>query len=409
MGTQRTAHMATMPKTLMTIAGLCLGTAMPLLGQVPIRPLGAIDMTSSLTVGPGFGIRALKDGSVLVNDGVNRRLVLLDSMLTNAVLVADSSHGSRVPYGRDGAAMVAYQGDTTLFLDATASSFLVIDALGRRVGTMAVPQASRVVPRLTEPDNRASLDAMGRLIFRGSARVSLHVNPDGSTAAVVADSAPLLRLDLSTGRLDSLTFLRTPRVTPDVGEQLSPTLHVTHSTLDPFQIVDDWAVLSDGSVAIVRGRDFHVDWIDRNGARRRTPPVPFQWHRLAAADKTRVLDSLLVVYKRDPEFAPHVTATGVRDSTVWTVVPARQVPDSLPPFGANTTRADLDGRLWVRVVLRPIPAGGAVYAIVDRSGALVDRVQLPVDYALAGFGRGVVYLETPKSSGGFALVRARIK
>ena len=29
-----------------------------------------------------------------------------------------------------------------------------------------------------------------------------------------------------------------------------------------MQLVDDWAVTDDGAIAIIRGRDYHIDWVD---------------------------------------------------------------------------------------------------------------------------------------------------
>jgi len=78
-------------------------------------------------------------------------------------------------------------------------------------------------------------------------------------------------------------------------------------------------------------------------------------------------------------------------------VVSTDLPDYLPAVerGTGSYRADADNRLWIR----PKPAagaprtGGPVYDVVDRTGALVDRVQLPVGRTLVGFGRGgAVYL-----------------
>jgi len=60
-------------------------------------------------------------------------------------------------------------------------------------------------------------------------------------------------------------------------------------------------------------------------------------------------------------------------------------------------RADADNRLWIRpkppVGAQRGASAGPIYDIVDRTGALVDRVQLPAGRTLAGFGRaGVVFL-----------------
>jgi hypothetical protein len=73
------------------------------------------------------------------------------------------------------------------------------------------------------------------------------------------------------------------------------------------------------------------------------------------------------------------------------LVDASELPDYKPPFGAGASRADADGNVWVRLIAtKPMP--GPVYDIIDRTGKLVDRVVLPPNSAIAGFGPGVVYL-----------------
>ena len=68
-----------------------------------------------------------------------------------------------------------------------------------------------------------------------------------------------------------------------------------------------------------------------------------------------------------------------------------ELPDYKPAFAPGSTRVDVDGNLWIRtsqnVDARP------VYDVVNRKGELIDRVQLPANRVLAGFGEGgVVYL-----------------
>jgi hypothetical protein len=53
--------------------------------------------------------------------------------------------------------------------------------------------------------------------------------------------------------------------------------------------------------------------------------------------------------------------------------------------------------------------GQPIYDIVNAKGELVDRVQLPPFRAIAGFGRGVVYLGVTDPAGAVHLERARIK
>jgi hypothetical protein len=55
--------------------------------------------------------------------------------------------------------------------------------------------------------------------------------------------------------------------------------------------VDDWAVLSDGSLALVRGHDYHVDWVRSDGTGASSPKMSFDWKRLSEDDKHRIIDS----------------------------------------------------------------------------------------------------------------------
>ena len=76
------------------------------------------------------------------------------------------------------------------------------------------------------------------------------------------------------------------------------------------------------------------------------------------------------------------------------------LPDYRPPFSNGSVRADADGNVWIRTTPpKPVP-GGAVWDVVSRDGGLVDRLQLPPGYSIAGFGKGkVVYLAMRDPSG----------
>lgn len=91
------------------------------------------------------------------------------------------------------------------------------------------------------------------------------------------------------------------------------------------------------------------------------------------------------------------------------VIDARKLPDFRPPFTSGAARADYDGNLWIRTVpVRPVQ-GGPVYDIVSREGKLVDRLQVPPGYQLAGFGRGKVVFLTVRDREGVHLARVRLR
>src|SRR6185503_18984716 len=54
---------------------------------------------------------------------------------------------------------------------------------------------------------------------------------------------------------------------------------------------DDWAVLHDGSVAVLRGSDYHIDWIRSDGSKSSSGKIPFAWRRLSDEDKVAFIDS----------------------------------------------------------------------------------------------------------------------
>ncbi|HZF73605.1 MAG TPA: hypothetical protein VEZ51_09245, partial [Gemmatimonadaceae bacterium] len=77
------------------------------------------------------------------------------------------------------------------------------------------------------------------------------------------------------------------------------------------------------------------------------------------------------------------------------------------PFTPGSTRVDIAGNLWIRtsqnVDARP------VYDVINSKGEVIDRVQLPANRVLAGFGEnGVVYLAV-RDGATAHLEKARIK
>ncbi|HYV96994.1 MAG TPA: hypothetical protein VE967_06045, partial [Gemmatimonadaceae bacterium] len=63
------------------------------------------------------------------------------------------------------------------------------------------------------------------------------------------------------------------------------------ATVNPVSTIDDWGVLSDGSIAFVRGHDYHVDLLRPDGSVKTGEKLPFDWKRLTDEDKQKLLDS----------------------------------------------------------------------------------------------------------------------
>jgi hypothetical protein len=251
------------------------------------------------------------------------------------------------------------------------------------------------------------------------------------------DSAPLLRVDLATRRLDTVAFFKVPRPTMNVAQDERGGMKIT-LLQNPIPVVDDWALLDDGTVAIVRGTEYRVEFIAPDGTRRTAPKLPFDWQRLSDEDKQRLVDStrtaLAAVRAAAPVGAPpaHTGGAGGGGGQVMMfrleggpgggapgrgaaptiapptmdVVPAGELADYRPAFGPGATRVDPDGNLWVRTTRAA--TGGPVYDVVGRDGRLRERVQLPNGRVIAGFGTGVVYLGV-RDEAGARLEIARVR
>ena len=106
------------------------------------------------------------------------------------------------------------------------------------------------------------------------------------------DSAFIVRVDLATRVLDTVATIRIPTAKRIVKVDAQGALLSIETTPDPLPLVDDWATMPDGSIAVLRARDYHLDWLDANGRWSSTPKDAL---RLAAREgddrKQMLIDS----------------------------------------------------------------------------------------------------------------------
>jgi hypothetical protein len=160
-------------------AVLCVGAWAVVAGAQqgpPVRPLPRAASTTTEPLASTSQVRALPGGRVLVNDGTRRRLLLFDSTLTHFKVIADSAVGAANPYGTAIGVLVTSRGDSSLLMDASSLSMLVIDPEGQIVRVRAIPRsqdASRIANIAT------GMDAEGRLVYRGINPLILPSIPKG--------------------------------------------------------------------------------------------------------------------------------------------------------------------------------------------------------------------------------------
>ena len=453
----------------LAVAVLSLAAAgvAPAQQRPPLRQLGPVVAVGTEPFVMVAGIRALSNGNVLVNDLVGRRVVMFDSTLAHMSVVADTTSATANAYGGRFAGIIPFRGDSTLFVDPASLSMMVVDPAGRIGRVMSVPRSQDAIFMVNGIGGTPGFDPAGRLVYRGSNRPAgpltlLGGGKPGATQTLeAADTAPLLRVDLATRALDTLAFVRVPKSKMQMTQNDKGGFSVT-TEVNPLPTVDEWAMLSDGTVAIVRGSDYHVDVIAADGTRRSAPKIPYNWQRLTDEDKLAVIDSVKAIRARAVELAAAAPATGSNvvapapqpgggtagappvtqragpagavagalagagagagtitmigggrvggaGPTVTYVQPG-EMADYRPVFFTGAAKADAEGNLWVRTVATAAIPGGPVYDVISPRGELIDQVQAPTGRGIAGFGPGgTVFLTRTDSSGAVHLERARLR
>jgi len=425
----------------------CLSQSLP-----PVRQLGPVTAVSNDSLVAVSGIRALPDGRVLVNDIVGRRVLLLDSALTVVSVVADTTSATANAYGTRPGGLIAFRGDSTLFVDPASLSMLLIDPNGKLGRVMSGPRDMNFL--IGGPFGTAGFDPSGKLVYRAPPNFAAFGgrSPGGNGTPplpVIPDSAAIVRFDLATRKLDTVTYFKTPKVVMNVVRSPEGNVRVS-AIVNPLPQGDDWALLPDGTIALVRTRDFHVDFLNPSGAITSAPKIAYSWERLTDSGKVALIDSARVAIEKQraagfaaglagaggpPGVRVTVTADGPpagasrttapnTTTTVTTVgagappsggpqlpplqlVSPSELPDYKPAFIPGSTRVDADGNLWIRTTQNV--DGRPVYDVVDSKGVLIDRVQLPANRIIVGFGPGGIAYLAVRDGTVVHLERARIR
>jgi hypothetical protein len=156
---------------------------------------------------------------------------------------------------------------------------------------------------------------------------------------------------------------------------------------NPFDPAIDWAVSPGGDLAIVHPDPYRVEIIDRNGLRQLGPAVEFE--PVAVTDDHKAEYRAL---RQRPQPVTSVTRGGGSQVAVMSMPyqEPQNWPRFMPPFLRGAAVFVTDGRLWVQ---RTTVAGEpAIFDVFDESGRLVERMRLPAQRRLVGFGRGRAYL-----------------
>jgi hypothetical protein len=291
-------------------------------------------------------------------------------------------------------------------MDRATLSMQIIDAEGKLVRTAAIPRPSDAFFVTNQQAGKASFDQSGNLIYRSSPRI---VRPPGSgSPGVTPDSSALLRVNQSGG-VDTVTFVHIPVPQTQTIVDASGR-EKTIVALNPLPLVDDWAVLSDGSVAVFRGKTFELEIFGRDGLIERRP-IPFPWRRLSELEKSALIDSAKAKRTRTiASQAEQAKSRGLPPPAFEeaTFVDTAELPDYFPAFELNTIVRDNQDRLWVPVLATAV-AQTNILLIISRTGTATERIAVKKGYSVVGFADdGSAYLVGPANRSEPGVARGQV-
>jgi hypothetical protein len=389
---------------------------------VPIVDLPEPTTKTPVVFGGVLGVRVLSNGNVLVNDAGRRQMHLFDSSLTRSEIVRDSAAGSSVSYGPRAQRLLKWVGDSSLVGDYQGGTLLVLGPSGQVARVMA-PLDMFMTASLSVGDGEA--DDKGRLLYNSKPLDDLAL---GLGRAKIPDSALLVRADFETRRIDTLARIKSSgnmKLLGRVGD--GPVRFFT----EPVPLTDGWAQLSDGSIAVVRGHDYHVDWIAPDGSTRSGSKMPFDWKRYTDEEKQQIIDSIKTVAAarlgnalgqrrvepppngEPPRAGGRVAGSGVAQGPPlpmeYIAPDLKDVFDFHPPLRRGAVMPDLDGNVWILPTSSAqSKKGELVYDVTNAKGEFY-RVRMPVGRSLAGFGKGgVVFLLNGDRTTGFYLEKVKL-
>ncbi len=225
------------------------------------------------------GVRELADGSLMVADG-----------LEQAIRIIDFRTGTMEDIGHVGGGPGEFQmpggifplpGDSTLLLDYGNLRLSVIAPDGRipHSTAMLTPEGSLISPR--------GVDAAGRIYFYQG---RMRVGPDGEVET--SRRAPILRMTWEAETFDTVAYLPLPEPSGSSRSFSTGGGQVRIQGLSPLRKTATWAVAPDGRVAVVHPDPYRVEWYDPQGGSVQGPTVTYDAVRVTDEDKEAWADGM---------------------------------------------------------------------------------------------------------------------
>jgi len=246
-------------------------------------------------------------------------------------------------------------GDTVALVDFAAVRTTLWTEQGEPVRAVPLPAAGGPTPVLV-------YDQAG---FGYKADYQAVVGGGEPGRSLRPDSISVLRIELGTGRVDTVAQLAAPEYgDATFGEQVQQVAKI-------FGPNDVFGVLPDGHVWVARARENRIDWRGPGGVWIRGQPRTYPKVPVTQADKDRVIARIRQQGK----------GRGLPDSLhlEWPFA------ENKPPFEAGTS--DPQGQVWLQRA-RELDADEAIYDVYQTDGSWKEAVTFPKGVSLAGFGSG---------------------
>ena len=320
------------------------------------------------------GVRELKDGRVLVSDALEEQLYVLDPELEAVEIISRKGQGPDEYRQPDG--LFAWPGDSTLMVDLGNGRMTIIGSdygFGRTIPVILQEDMGLqiIIPQGVDAGGRLYYQPRGDGVIRDSADI-VRWQPEAE-----GEPVPVIRI-----KLEDVTE-RTSGGANDMRQEVRPV---------PLSPEDGWAVGPDGSVAVVRAGDYHVDWVHPDGSVVSGPPVAYDPVHVKQADKEAWAEEIanngmmMMVTNENGQMNASMRRGGGRTPGVERF----EWPEVKPPFAAGSVLVDPLGYVWVE---RHVPAGDSpILDVFDGAGDRVGSVAIPVRSSLRGFGDGTLYL-----------------
>ena len=258
-------------------------------------------------------------------------------------------------------------GDTVALVDFSAQRTTLWSEKGEALGVLGITPAVGTAPVLV-------YDTVGHG-YKIDYQAVLGAGEPGSI--VRPDSLAVLRIELATGKVDTVARLTAPVFgQARFGDQ-------TQEAAQVFAPNDFFGVLPDGTAWVARGRENRVDWRTPDGRWARGARRDFKALPVTQADKDRVL--------------AQVREQGKQYGMPQSLTIEYPFAATKPPFDYALGRPN--GEVWLQ---RPRAQEDepVTYDVYDRKGSWQREIPFPQGATLAGFGRGgAIYAAIKEASG----------